>query len=120
MGDIFAFNWGWVVLGILAIVTLLYLYKRGNEDLVKKIILSLVVRAEKTLGSKTGELKYAMVVNLAYKHIPSSLRLFFSKKEIDNMIEEAVRFLKEYLSEGRDLMGYDDEIKKMLYDNENL
>lgn len=39
---------------IIVIVGLLYLYKRGKKEFVKQVILSLVVQAEKTLGSGTG------------------------------------------------------------------
>jgi len=99
---------------ILAIVILLFLYKRGNIDLVRKIILSLVVKAEKALGSGTGELKYAMVVENIYHRLPIVLSILITKKELDCMIENAVDYMKEYLriKEGEaNLLGYDNEYK---------
>jgi len=99
---------------ILAIVILLFLYKRGNIDLVRKIILSLVVKAEKALGSGTGELKYAMVIENIYHRLPIILSMLITKKELDCMIENAVDYMKEYLrvKEGEaDLLGYDNEYK---------
>jgi len=68
---------------ILAIVILLFLYKRGKTEAVRKIVLSLVVQAEKALGSGTGELKYAMVVENIYRVLPFILTLLLSKKELD-------------------------------------
>lgn len=88
---------------------LLYLYKLGKRDMVKKIVLSLVVQAEKALGTGTGELKYAMVVERVYAVLPAILRFLITKKELDKLIEEAVQYMKKYLSEGRNLLGYEDE-----------
>lgn len=85
------------------------LYKRGKKELVRKIILSLVVQAEKALGSGTGELKYATVVQKFYSLAPVTIRILFTEKDIDRLIEEAVQRLKDMLSNGLDLLGYDDE-----------
>lgn len=93
------------------IVTLLVLYKKHRVDIIKKIILALVVQAEKQFGSKTGELKYAYVIDQIYSHLPSILRFLFTKKELDAYIAEGVAKLKEYLQkEDVTLSGYDDEI----------
>ncbi|OEH85058.1 hypothetical protein BHU72_05460 [Desulfuribacillus stibiiarsenatis] len=97
-----------IVLFVFAGISL-YLYKTSNHELLKKMILSLVVEAEKQLGSKTGELKYALVVEKLYGVMPPILRLLYSKKKIDSMIEDAVDYLKRYLSDGKNLMGYDSE-----------
>jgi len=112
--------WPSFLLTLVLVGGLLYLYKRGHTETVKKIILSLVIQAEKTLGSKTGELKYAMVIERFYSTLPFIIKVLFTKKEIDNFIEEAVQFLKDYLNEERNLMGHDDENIKVLLDNLNL
>lgn len=98
-----------IIVVIIAIIGLLVLYKLGKKDTVKKIVLALVVQAEKTLGSGTGELKYAMVIDAIYNKLPFILRFLFTKKEIDMFIEEAVIKMKEVLSKGVTLTGYDDE-----------
>ncbi|GFN35836.1 hypothetical protein [Tepidimicrobium xylanilyticum] len=105
-----------VVLFIL--VGLLFLYKRGKKDFVRQIVLSLVVQAEKALGSGTGELKYAMVVENVYKLLPPILTMLISKKELDNIIEDSVQYLKEYLEQDKDLLGYSDEYMKVNFDSE--
>ena len=98
---------------IIVVVGLLYLYKKGKKEFVRQVILSLVVQAEKALGSGTGELKYAMVVENVYKMLPPILTLLISKKELDMLIEDGVQYMKEYLSNDKDLLGYDVEYIKI-------
>lgn len=107
--EILKLNYLNIIIAVLFISCLLILYKRGKKELVQKIILSLVVQAEKTLGSGTGELKYAMVVNLLYDKLPSILRFLFTKKEIDIFIEESVNKLKDILSKNVNILGYEEE-----------
>lgn len=107
------------ILVVLAImVGLLLLYKRGKKEFVRQVVLSLVVQAEKALGSGTGELKYAMVVEGIYKKLPFILTLLISKKELDRLIEDGVQYLKEYLEQGKDLLGYEDEYTKVNFASE--
>lgn len=98
-----------IIVVVLVLIVLAVLYKLGKKDTVKKIVLALVVQAEKTLGSGTGELKYALVLDAIYSKLPCILRFLFTKKELDTFIEEAVRKMKDILSEGVTLTGYDDE-----------
>lgn len=105
-----------IVVILVIIVGLLYLYKRDNKEVVRKIVLSLVVQAEKALGGGTGEFKYALVVENIYRVLPGILTLLISKKELDRLIEDGVVYMKEYLKrhEGEiDLLGYDNEYKYM-------
>jgi hypothetical protein len=120
MLDFIQSNLVFILSAIIVIAVLLVAYKAGNKKTLKKIILSLVVQAEKELGSKTGEIKYAMVVERVYQLIPSILRVLITKKELDNMIEDAVLYLKVYLTEDRNLLGYEEEYKKVIYDNSIL
>ena len=103
-----------IILVILFGIGLLFLYKKGKKGFVNQTILSLVVQAEKALGSGTGELKYAMVIENIYHKLPTVLRLLLNKKEIDVIIENSVKHLKEYLNTGRDLLGYEDEYMRLL------
>jgi len=103
--------WLDIVVSFIIIGGLSYLYKIDKKETVRKIILALVIQAEKNLGSNTGELKYIMVVERLYELLPFLLKLLVTKKEIDNMIEDAVVFLKKYLAEGRTLLGYDEEYR---------
>lgn len=107
-----------IIVALLFIIGLLFLYKSKKQDFVKQVVLSLVIQAEKALGSGTGELKYAMVIEELYLALPPIVRLLISKKELDLMIENSVDYLKEYLSKNRDLLGYEDEYMKMLKFNQ--
>lgn len=88
-----------IILIIIFISLLVYLWYKGKKKFVKHIILELVRLAEKELGSGTGELKYAYVIDKVYKRLPSIIKLLISEKTLDKMIEDAVRVLSSYLEE---------------------
>lgn len=116
MANILSNYWVDAIIILVATVLLIVAYKAGHRNTVKKIILSLVVQAEKALGSGTGELKYAMVIEAIYNKLPVVMRFLFTPEEIDNMIEEGVDKLKEILASGVTLDGYDDEQLKIDFD----
>jgi len=94
-----------VVAGVLA-----YLYRRGKKDLVKDILYSLIVKAEKELGGATGGAKYSQVIASLYEKLPILLRLLFSKTVISKYIEDLVIVLKEKLKNPDvTLLSYDQE-----------
>ena len=97
-----------LVILVMAIV-FAFLYRTGHQAAVKKMILSLVVKAEKDLGSGTGTLKYALVIDAVYTKLPLLIQVLFTKSEIETFIEEAVTSLKSVLTTGTTLTGYDDE-----------
>ena len=107
-----------ILVVLVFIIGLLFLYKRGKKEFVRQAVLSLVVQAEKALGSGTGDLKYAMVVENVYKMLPGILTMLISKKELDALIEDGVEYLKEYLEQGKDLLSYEDEYLKVNFANE--
>ena len=111
-------NYDSILVALLLIIGLLFLYKRGKKELVRQVVLSLVVQAEKALGSGTGELKYAIVVDELYKTLPLVLTMLISKKELDNLIEGSVQYIKEYLKKDKDLLGYEDEYRKVNFASE--
>ena len=92
-------NWLNMLIIITFVFSLFYLYRIGKRDTAKKIILGLVIQAEKALGSGTGELKYAMVVDRAYAVLPALIRFLITKKELDELIEEAVQYMKTQLTD---------------------
>lgn len=98
-----------VLIVLVVIMCLLVLYKKGKKEAVRNVVLALVVQSEKALGSGTGELKYAMVIDKLYDKLPLLVKLLFTQKELDLLIEEAVIKLKQVLSKGATLTGYDDE-----------
>ena len=91
--------WSDALLVIVAVAVLAVLYKRGKKDLVKEIIYTLVVKAEKELGSATGSAKYSQVITTLYLKLPLILRLFFTTEEVNKYIEDAVTWLKSKLKD---------------------
>ena len=102
-------NWLDIAVAVVFIAIIVVLYKHSKIEVIKKIILALVVQAEKSLGSGTGELKYALVIERVYNKLPFIIRVLFSKKDIDNYIEEAVIKMKGILNNNVNLIGYDEE-----------
>lgn len=107
-----------ILVVLLIVIGLLFIYKKGKKEFVRKVVLSLVVQAEKSLGSGTGELKYAMVVERVYQVLPVILKLLITKSELDKLIEDSVQYLKQYLSKDKDLLGYEDEYLKVNFASE--
>lgn len=116
MGEFIINNIWSIIVVVLVLLVLFILLKLGKKEAVKKIVLALVVQAEKNLGSGTGELKYASVVEGLYNKLPFIITFLFSKKEVNDFIEDAVIKLKDILSKDDvTLLGYDEE--KLLVEN---
>ena len=89
-----------ILIMAVAIVSVLYLYYNGNKDYLRKVVLNLVREAEGLLGRKTGELKYAYVVSEVYKRLPKILTIFITKEFLNNLIEDGVYKLKDFIDNG--------------------
>lgn len=113
-------NWQSILVVLILVTVLIVLYKHNKKEVVRKIILSLVVQAEKELGSGTGELKYAYVIGKFYNSLPGIVKLLYTQKEIDTFITEGVAKLKEVLSKGYNLNSYNDEIYLNVINNDNI
>lgn len=85
-----------VALAVLAIVAI----KMGYKKQVAEIIFYLVCKAENELSGEggTGQLKFAAVVTWVYERLPWYLRLFITDKMLDDLIEEAVQRMKDWLA----------------------
>ena len=55
----------------------------------------LVTKAEKEFGGGTGKLKLAAVSDWIYQRIPAVLKLLFSEKDIEKLIESALEEAKK-------------------------
>lgn len=91
--------WGIILLVVFIIVAFIVAIKIGYKKQIKQLLLALVVKAEKEYGSGTGKVKFSAVCEWVYEKLPSLARLFISAKDIENLIEDAVDYMKEYLSE---------------------
>ena len=101
MFDFIIANWDSILVVILFVLFLLVLIRRGATKQVREILFYLVTKAEAEFGRGTGELKFAAVTTWIYERLPAIVRLLFTTKEIDNLIEEAVQKMKEYLESNK-------------------
>lgn len=95
-------NWDSVLVVVLFILFLLVLIKNGATTQVNEILFYLVTEAEKEFGGGTGVLKYAAVTTWLYERLPSIIKILFTSKQIDILIEDAVERMKEYLKANKD------------------
>ena len=93
-------HWLDILLVLGGIGAIFYLYFTGQKQVIRNTVLDLVRRAEQKLGGKTGELKYAYVVNEVYTRLPKHLTIFLTRKFLDKLIEDGVKILKDYLDDG--------------------
>lgn len=109
LGAFLAAHWVDVVIAVIFILVLIYLWKIGKKETVKRIIYALVAKAEQAYGSKTGPIKWMDV----YSSLPGIIRLLFSYNEIDQFIKDGVAWLKKQLEAkpGSNLLTYADEMK---------
>jgi len=82
-----------IVIVLVIAINLILLWKKGYEKQVKEILLVLIIQAEKAWGSGTGAIKFSQV----YSQLPTIVTLFFGKSEIEQMINEAVEYMKRYM-----------------------
>lgn len=94
-------HWLDVVIVVAGLTAAVLLWRRGRVDIVKHLIRTLVVEAEKEYGSGTGRIKFEAVLTAVYEKMPALLRLLIPKKKIIEWIEEAVQWLKEQLADGK-------------------
>ena len=98
MEVIFA-NLDLILAAIVVIISAIILARRGQLNMLRELILSLVVGAEIDYGSGTGEIKKAEVTKKVYKLLPSLSKLVISENDISNLIESAKSEMDKLASE---------------------
>ena len=101
MNNFIISNWDSILTIILFMVFLLFLIKKGAIKQVNQILFYLTIEAERQFGSGTGSLKYAAVTTWLYERLPSIIKILFTDKQIDKMIEKAVSDMKDYLGKNK-------------------
>lgn len=94
----FASYWDSILVVVGFAVLCVVLCRRGATPYVKQMLFYLVTEAERHFGGGTGDLKYAAVTTWIYEKLPVVVRFFFTAKQIDKLIEDAVDEMQEYLS----------------------
>lgn len=99
-------NWDSVLVIVAFLALVVVLIKRGETKILKQILFNLVTQAEKQFGSGTGSLKYAAVADWIYQRIPAVLKLLFTAKDIEKMIESVLAEAKQAWGANENLKGY--------------
>ena len=102
-----------VVFSLAAIYLADTMHKPKEEQLeeLKKWLRWLVWQAEEYFGSKTGQLKLAMVYHLAVKQFPWIAYVMTYEEFDEKYVKEALKWLEEQLSKNANI--------KALLENEN-
>ena len=102
-------NWDSVLVVLAFLALIVVLIKRGETAVLNRILFSLVTKAEKEFGGGTGKLKLAAVSDWIYQRIPAVLKLLFSEKDIEKLIESALEEAKKAWGTNGNLAAYIDE-----------
>lgn len=82
-----------IAIVLIAIFSLIWLWKKGYRKQVREILLILVIQAEKAWGSGTGAVKFSEV----YNKLPTIVTLLFTRNDIEQMINDSVEQMKRYI-----------------------
>ena len=99
-------NWDSVLVILAFLALIVVLVKRGETKVLNKVLFSLVTQAEKQFGGGTGKLKLAAVSDWIYQRIPAVLKLLFSEKDIESMIETALEEAKMAWGNNESIAAY--------------
>lgn len=106
----FADYWASILVIIFAIAALLVMWQAGYKKQVVFVLRRLVAEAEKAYGSKTGQIKKAAVLSAIYQIMPAILRPFFPPAVMDELIEDALKWMKAELEKAdANLLGVMEE-----------
>ena len=90
-------NWAGIVSSVVVLALLLL---RGKfSKYIKDKLFTLAFDAEEAYGGGTGALKYKKVSTWLFECLPVYMKVFFTTKQIDKMLEDAVVKLKEWIKE---------------------
>ena len=107
-------NWDSILAVVIIVIAILYGLKKGETKILKEICFSLVTKAEQEFGSGLGVLKYAAVADMIYQRIPSALKVLFTSKSIEKIIESVLEEAKEKWKTNKNLQEYIDSPSVML------
>jgi len=88
-----------LILGTILIVIagLIFLLQTKYKSQAAGMLLFLCHQAETSFGPGTGPFKFSLVLTWVYEKLPPLAKLLITKKQMENMIEYAVKKMKEYL-----------------------
>lgn len=98
--------WDSIVLVVVVIGFILYLIKTGQTKILKKIAVRLVTEAEGELGGGTGIFKQAAVIEWLYDKIPAVLKVFFTQKDLERLVDTVVEEVKKKWESNENIQEY--------------
>jgi len=101
-------HWDSVIAVLVLAAGVLFLYKRGETQILDRILFGLVTKAEREYGGGTGELKKAAVIEWAYDKIPVVLKLLITRRGLERMIDNVLAYAKTKWAANPSLRGYID------------
>ncbi len=99
-------NWDSVLVVLAFLGLIVVLIKRGETAVLKKILFGLVTKAEREFGGGTGKLKLATVSDWIYQRIPAVLKLLFSEKDLERLIESTLEEAKKAWGNNEKIAAY--------------
>ena len=98
--------WDSVGLVVVVIGFILYLIKTGQTKILKKIAIRLVTEAEGEMGGGTGVFKQAAVIEWLYDKIPAVLKVFFTQKDLEKLVDTVVEEVKKKWESNGNIQEY--------------
>lgn len=98
--------WDSVVLVVVVNGFILYLIKTGQTKILKKIAIRLVTEAEGEMGGGTGVFKQAAVIEWLYDKIPAVLKVFFTQKDLEKLVDTVVEEVKKKWESNGNIQEY--------------
>lgn len=99
-------NWDSVALVIAILFIIIYLIKTGQTKILKKIAIQFVTEAEKELGDGTGIFKQAAVIEWLYNSMPTIVKVLFTKKDLEKLVDAVVEEVKLKWAENNSIQEY--------------
>ena len=99
-------NWDNVVVVLGVIIALIIRIRQNGKGELKNIVFKYVTEAEKEFDSSMGSVKFSTVAEKLYNKIPSAVKVFFTKKDIEKLIETALKTMKAEIKENNNLAEY--------------
>jgi hypothetical protein len=106
------FDVAFIVLAVIVLWLLLKFIVNNDKSKVTKILVGLVVEAEKFLGTSTGQIKKKQVISWFYTRYPV-LAMFIDEEKLSTLIDTVVYNINYYLiAEDANLLSLSEEQDK--------
>ncbi len=92
------------IISVVSIKAYIWFKKPSNEqiDQIRQWLIYAVAKAEKELGSGTGQIKLRYVYNMFIAKFPG-IALFFTFEEFSSLVDEALQELQELMSKNSNI-----------------